>query len=560
MKGILGDLLIRLGLDSKEFNSGVDSAKKKTNMFADGIKKLGGIMAGVFAIEAIKGFAQNIIKLGRETIKIENELSAAIKANGKEVASTMADYNRFTKEMMKISTVDDEAISGMLRLAETLQSSAPKEAAKNAMALSKALGVDLNTAVKMAVMAQSDMYTMLARYVPALREAGTATERTAEYNKLLASGMAIMNDEAKSTLGILEQNRIAWDNLKESIGKAFVESKLFSDSVKEWQQWLNIISSDKISTWQKIMASFSGNYADYYDKLIKEGEANDKRRDSYIEYISSLDKVGEKKKEEILTEDELAKIKDAAIKRLEKESDEYNNQIELLQKIDETKRKAISSITSKAVNPEDLKPATDANVQGEFGDIFSRFPLSAEKEEDLNFDTEAFQKKSKQFNQFKEDMAFAVADFGVNVVEEFGQSIGEMIASGNFDFSDFGKSILAGIGGFISQLGKMMIQMGIAAGAFQKLLESSFMNPVAPGLLVAAGLGLVLLGGAIQGAAKAGPNGASSSGSVSAPSYSRAGSPSSGYRAEDNKVVFEIKGDKLVGVLSNVQRKNLNMA
>ena len=157
-------------------------------------------------------------------------------------------------------------------------------------------------------------------------------------------------------------------------------------------------------------------------------------------------------------------------------------------------------------------------------------------------------------------MAYAVADFGVNVVEEFGQSIGEMIASGNFDFKDFGKSILAGIGGFISQLGKMLIGLGIASEAFQALLKSAFTNPVSAGLAIAAGAALVLLGGAIQGAAKAGPSGSSSSGSVSTPSYSKAGGTSQGMRAQDNKVIFEIQGTKLVGVLSNVQRKNLNMA
>src|SRR5574343_430229 len=555
MKGILANLLIKLGLDSKEFEQGVDKAKQKTNAFASGMKHIGGLIAGIFAVDAIKSFAQNVLQLAKESIRIENELTSAIKANGKEVSSTMADYNRFTKEMMKISTIDDEAISGMLRLAETLQSVAPKEAVKNAMALSKALGVDLNTAVKMAVMAQSDMYTILARYVPALREAGTATERTAEYNKLLASGMAIMNDEAKSTLGILEQNRIAWDNLKESIGKAFVESKLFSDSVKEWQQWLNIISSDKISTWQKIMASFSGNYADYYDKLIKEGEANDKRRDSYIEYISSLDKVGEKKKEEILTEDELAKIKDAAIKRLEKESDEYNNQIELLQKIDETKRKAISSITGKAVNPEDLKPSVSSGeVTGEFGSLFQKFGLSEEKESAIGFDTEAYQKKLEQFNQFKEDMAMAVADFGVNVVEEFGSAIGEFMATGDFP-ADFGKNILAIIGGFISQLGKMLIDFGIASEAFRPLIKSAFTNPVSAGLAIAAGAALVMLGGALSSAAKAGPMGSSSSGgSVSAGGYSSASSPASS-RDYQAKVVFELDGTKLRGVFNNVDRK-----
>ena len=81
MKGILADLLIKLGLDSKEFNKGVNEAKQKTNAFGDSIKKIGGMIAGVFAIESIKNFAQNVISLAKESIKIENELTSAIRAN-----------------------------------------------------------------------------------------------------------------------------------------------------------------------------------------------------------------------------------------------------------------------------------------------------------------------------------------------------------------------------------------------------------------------------------------------------------------------------------------------
>lgn len=560
MKGILANLLIKLGLDSKEFEKGVDNAKQKTNAFAAGMKQIGGMIAGAFAVGAIANFAKQIFALANESIKVENELSAAIKANGKEVKTTMAAYKAFANEMQNKTTVDDESVLSALRLAETLQSDAPMEAAKNAIALSKAIGVDLNTAVKMAVMAQSDMYTMLSRYVPALRDAQTETERLTEYNKLLASGQQMLTDELETAQGKIIQNQNAWDNVKESWGTLISESSLLSFVLKKINDDL-AISNSSLKWYEKwwFRATLQhGKGAEKARELAAaEAEAANKAAEnanSFKNLIGEVKAYGD-------TVETAKKKREEAFKSWDAENEKIQKQIELLEMVDETKRKAISSITGKAVNPEDLKPSVSSGeVTGEFGSLFQKFGLSEEKESDIGFDTEAYQKKLEQFNQFKEDMAFAVADFGVNVVEEFGQSIGEMIASGNFDFSNFGKTILAGIGGFISQLGKMLIGLGIASEAFQALLKSAFTNPVSAGLAIAAGAALVLLGGAIQGAAKAGPNGASSSGSVSAPSYSHAGSPSSGYRAEDNKVVFEIKGDKLVGVLSNVQRKNLNMA
>ena len=254
MKGVLANLLIRLGLDSKEFEKGVDNAKQKTNAFAAGIKSIGGMIAGAFAVGAIANFAKQIFALANESIKVENELSAAIKANGKEVKITMAAYKAFANEMQNKTTVDDEAVLSALRLAETLQSDAPMEAAKNAIALSKAIGVDLNTAVKMAVMAQSDMYTMLSRYVPALRDAQTETERLTEYNKLLASGQQMLTDELETAQGKIIQNQNAWDNVKESWGTLISESSLLSFVLKKTNDDL-AISNSSLKWYEKCCIS-----------------------------------------------------------------------------------------------------------------------------------------------------------------------------------------------------------------------------------------------------------------------------------------------------------------
>ena len=62
----LGEIFIKLGLKSEGFSKGIDNVKKETNMFADGMKKLGGMIAGVFAVGAIKNFISNIINVSSE--------------------------------------------------------------------------------------------------------------------------------------------------------------------------------------------------------------------------------------------------------------------------------------------------------------------------------------------------------------------------------------------------------------------------------------------------------------------------------------------------------------
>jgi len=160
------------------------------------------------------------------------------------------------------------------------------------------------------------------------------------------------------------------------------------------------------------------------------------------------------------------------------------------------------------------------------------------------------------WDNFKTEMANSMADYVANVVGNWGEAFGEMLKTGDFP-EDFGKNILSIIGGFISQLGKMLIGLGIASEAFQALLKSAFTNPTSAVLAIAAGAALVLLGGAISGFAKAGPTG-SASNSVSSSSYSSTGryNPQN-QQAKDNKWVFELDGTKLKAVLNNVERKNV---
>lgn len=153
-----------------------------------------------------------------------------------------------------------------------------------------------------------------------------------------------------------------------------------------------------------------------------------------------------------------------------------------------------------------------------------------------------------------------------SIADTFGQLgtvIGEALATGGNVLSAIGSSILQSLGKFLSEMGGLLIQYGTMAVVKGKLdLAIAAGGPVSIAAGFAAigvGVALKAIGGAIASKAKGGTasttGGSYSSGAdVSSPSstVSRGGSYSNG----GGTVVFEISGQKLVGVLSNTLGAN----
>lgn len=133
-------------------------------------------------------------------------------------------------------------------------------------------------------------------------------------------------------------------------------------------------------------------------------------------------------------------------------------------------------------------------------------------------------------------------------------SIGTSLAQGESLFGAVGAAILQTLGGIISQVGQASIPAGTAALA----LKGLFKNPVAA---IAAGGALVAIGAALSSAQSAvgsigtGSVAGQGSGSFSGSSSSFGTSGSFG----NGMVVFEIEGQKLVGVLQRTLGRNARL-
>lgn len=147
----------------------------------------------------------------------------------------------------------------------------------------------------------------------------------------------------------------------------------------------------------------------------------------------------------------------------------------------------------------------------------------------------------------------------IMTLSDMGNAIGSALASGGNVLKAAGTSLLSSLGYILSQLGQMAIATGIGIKSIQTALKT--LNPY---VAIAAGVALVALGGAVTAKSKSlGNSMGTSSGGNNYDTGANYSSPASGssYTSGGGSygsgtVVFEIDGQKLVGVLSNTLGRN----
>jgi len=163
-----------------------------------------------------------------------------------------------------------------------------------------------------------------------------------------------------------------------------------------------------------------------------------------------------------------------------------------------------------------------------------------------------------------ETVSNIISQGAIDSISDASAAIGNALANGNNVVQAVGKSLLSSLGGILVDLGKMSIEIGVGLIAVELGLKS--LNPA---VAIAAGVALVALGSFFSSKTKSignsmgggGGGGSSSTGSAGGGSYS---TPTSNTQSSggccDGRVVFEIEGQKLVGVLSRTLDRNSRLA
>ncbi len=156
----------------------------------------------------------------------------------------------------------------------------------------------------------------------------------------------------------------------------------------------------------------------------------------------------------------------------------------------------------------------------------------------------------------------AVAQAGIGEsIGNMASGLGEALAGSKNVIDALGQSLLSSLGSLLVQFGKLTLAYGVANLALFKAMTSG-PNPISAGAAIAAGAALIAVGSAIKSftanTQSSLGGGYSGGGGTSSNNYSST-TTSGGGGFQGGRVVFEIAGNKLIGVLNNTSLGNLRV-
>ncbi len=224
-----------------------------------------------------------------ESEQATNRLNAALALLGKQ-AETKS-FENLAAQIQGITTIEDDALKGTIALGASMgkmSGDTLTKATYAAIGLSKALNMDVNTAMTLVSKAANGNITAFSKYGIVIDETKTKEE---QFNEILNRGVgafSMATAEVNTTAGAYQQAKNYLGDYMESIGEAIVTSDDFQWAlqkvgfiVKNWKLYFDIgvnaialafeQAGSYINSWADTSFKYVEWFIDNWTKLIWDG-------------------------------------------------------------------------------------------------------------------------------------------------------------------------------------------------------------------------------------------------------------------------------------------------
>lgn len=217
----IGDAYVEIAARMQGFQTQLAQAESRFSRFGARLRAIAHRTAVAVGSALASGMAVSLRAMMKQE-EAEVMLAAALRAHGDAVGYLMPKLKALAAEMQRQTVYGDEEVLTLMAMLRNLGVlPAQMEAAtKAAIGLREALGgtMDLRMAARYVALAMQGEFTMLRRYIPAVREAKDKTQMLAAFTEFVSRGFEVAKGRTESTAGAMAQMKNVVGDLAESIG------------------------------------------------------------------------------------------------------------------------------------------------------------------------------------------------------------------------------------------------------------------------------------------------------------------------------------------------------
>lgn len=211
----IGDAFVEVTADISKYQKRMGIVRKRFTKIGAGLVRMGKRAGLAFGAALAAGVALAVKAAGTQE-RAEKDLESALRAHGDAVDTLFPKFKELASAIQGQTTLGDEAVLSMMAQIRNLgvMPAQMEKATKGAIGLGKALGLDAAAAARYSALAIAGEYTILQRYVPALRTATSEAEKQAIVTDLMRKGYEQAQAETETVQG-------AFKSLRNSVGDLF---------------------------------------------------------------------------------------------------------------------------------------------------------------------------------------------------------------------------------------------------------------------------------------------------------------------------------------------------